>query len=121
MSACVHQRVSPSCEELPSQLGKLRPRMKEIATLVYREGGATALQVRKAMPDPPSIYAVRTMLNRLSRKDVLRRRASGRHSSILYLPAIVTDEVREAALRRFLRRSFNDSAPTALEVVLQLL
>lgn len=106
--------------DLPQEVRRLQPRMRQIATHVYLNGAATVSDIHQAIEDPPSIYGIRTMLGRLSRKGILKRRKSGRHSSILYLPAIVTPHVRKLVLRAFLDRNFSGSAPAALELLLQL-
>lgn len=105
---------------LPAEVVELFPRMREIATLVYLRGGATAKEVHEGIEDPLTIYGIRTLLNRLVRKGIVRRRRSGRHTEVLYLPAIVTPQVRELALRRLLDRDFDGSVPNALQMISRL-
>jgi len=105
---------------LPPQVRDLHPRMREIATVVYLSGGATAKEVQERLDDPPTIYGVRTLLNRLVRKGILSSRPSGRHTEVLYLPTIVKSELRHVALEQFLKRNFDGSVATALQTISRL-
>jgi predicted transcriptional regulator len=105
---------------LPAEVRALFPRMREIATVVYLSGGATVKEVQERIEDPLTIYGVRTLLNRLARKGIVRRRRSGRHTEVLYLPAIVTPQLRQLALRRFLDRDFDGSVSSALQTISRL-
>jgi predicted transcriptional regulator len=105
---------------LPPAVLKLFPRMRELATIVYLNGGATARDVQANIDEPPTICGVRTLLNRLVRKGILNRRRSGRHTEVLYLPAIVTPELRRAALVHFLDRNFDGSVVSALQTISRL-
>lgn len=113
-------RRPASSSALPDEVQKLQPRMRQIAEYVYLNGSATVAEVQSSIDNPPSIYAVRTMLIRLSRKGILEARKSGRHMSMLYYPAIRSQAVKELAIRGFLARNFDGSAPAALEVLLQM-
>jgi len=103
----------------PAVLG-LFPRMREIATLVYLSGGATVKEVQASIEDPLTIYGIRTLLNRLVRKGIIRRRRSGRHTEVLYLPAIVTPELQQITLMKFVDRNFDGSVSTALQTISRL-
>lgn len=105
---------------LPHEVRRLQPRMRQIATFVYLNGSATVAEVHQSIEEPPSIYGIRTMMGRLTRKGILSTRKSGRHTSVLYYPAIRSKSVRELAIRRFIERNFGGSAPAALEALLQI-
>jgi predicted transcriptional regulator len=95
--------------------------MRVIATIVFLNGGATARDVQAWIPDALTIYGIRTMLNRLAKKGIVKRRRSGRHTEIVYLPAILSRSVLDIAGRRFIDRNFNGSVSTALQSVLRLI
>ena len=97
------------------QLSWLPRREREIADIVYAQGEASAAEVCRALPDPLSNAAVRSMLTRLEKKGVLRRRRQGnRH---FYAPAATDRAAREAALRRVVRDYFGGSlAETAAQL-----
>lgn len=107
-------------EALPPAVFKLFPRMRELASVVYLSGGATARDVQASINDPLTICGVRTLLNRLVRKGILQRRRSGRHTEVLYLPAIVTPELQRTALIHFVDCNFDGSIVNALQTVSRL-
>ncbi|MFL6752121.1 MAG: BlaI/MecI/CopY family transcriptional regulator [Sphingomicrobium sp.] len=105
---------------LPPEVLALFPRMREIASVVYLSGGATAKEVHSRIEDGLTIYGIRTLLNRLATKGIVRRRRSGRHTEVLYLPAIVTPELRQRVMRQFLERNFDGSVSSALQTISRL-
>lgn len=106
---------------LPPQVQDLFPRMREIATIVYMSGGTTVRDVQAGLSDDISVYGIRTMLGRMTARGIVKRRRSGRHSEIIYLPGFATKEVRRIALQRFIEKRFEGSPAFALQVVLQLM
>jgi predicted transcriptional regulator len=84
----------------------LAPREKEVAAIVYRSGEATADQVVNALSDSLSNSAVRSMLNRLVSKRLLRRTRHGR--LFLYRPYDAED-FQERALKRLADEYFQSS------------
>jgi predicted transcriptional regulator len=118
-SSLVQRRPDPT-RALPPAVQGLFPRMREIATIVYLNGGATAKDVQVQIEDPLQIYGIRTLLNRLVRKGILRARRSGRHTEVLYLPAILTPELRQRTLMRFVERNFDGSVTNALQSISRL-
>jgi predicted transcriptional regulator len=106
--------------KLPAELERLFPRMREIASIIYERGGATTKEIQENIEDPLSVCGIRTLLNRMHDRGLVKRRRSGRHAEHLYLPNVLTDEVRARALERLLDDTFNGSAAIALEEVLRL-
>lgn len=100
------------------QLSWLPRREREIADIVYTQGEASAAEVCRALPDPLSNAAVRSMLTRLEKKGVLRRRKQGnRH---FYAPAAADQAAREAMLRRVSREHFGGSLARMAAAVIEL-
>ena len=87
-------------------IDSLPRREREIFELLCSLGEASAADVRRAMADPPSHSAVRTMLSRLEAKGVVRRRKEGKR--FFYAPA-AGEAAREAALKRLSREHFGGS------------
>jgi predicted transcriptional regulator len=108
-------------QEPPLEVRALAPRMREIADAVYRSGGATLADVISKLPDVENKDGTRTLMSRLEKRGVLKRRRSGRHKELIYFPAILTPAVRRMALRRFIDERFNGSPAEALQTVMQLL
>jgi BlaI family transcriptional regulator, penicillinase repressor len=94
----------------------LAPREREVADIVYARGEASAADVCRALSDPITNAAVRSMLTRLHAKGVLRRRKEG--NRYFYAPAASDRAAREAALRKVSRDYFGGSlAETAAAVM----
>ena len=114
------KRNSYAASELPPAVLRLCPRMREIATIVYMTGGATVREIQAQIEDPVTICGIRTLLNRLVLKEIIRRRRSGRHTEILYLPTVMTPEMERIALTRFVEHHFDGSIANALQTISRL-
>jgi predicted transcriptional regulator len=104
---------------LPHEVAVLLPREREIATIVYELGAATAVRVEASLSEPLSNAAVRSMLNRLVAKGILKRTLSG--AAFVYLPALTRTDSRMLALQRFAEDHFAGSAERAAATIKQLL
>ena len=94
-------------------------REREIAELIYARGEASAEDICRALADPLSNAAVRTMLQRIQAKGVIRRRREGR--KYLYSAARPDAAAREAALRRISRDYFEGSLACAARTLADML
>lgn len=112
---------SHAVSALPRIVVELCPRMREIATIVCLTGGATAREIQAQIEDPVTVCGIRTLLNRLVLKGIIRRRRSGRHTEILYLPAVLTPETERIALTRFVEDHFDGSVASALQTISRLI
>jgi predicted transcriptional regulator len=95
--------------ELPLAVQLLAPREREVAMLVYRKGALTAKEVGAHLSAVVSNGAIRTMLGRLVRKGVLKRRHSGYGKTFLYLPALKSSDTVEIALQRIAEDFYDGS------------
>ncbi len=84
--------------------------------IVYRHGGATARQVRDALPDPPHPAAVRTLLRILEGKGHLQHVVEG--SAHRYLPTTPRSVAQRTALRHLLSTFFGGSRAAAVAALL---
>jgi len=84
---------------------------------INRERGATAAQVRDAMPDAPSNSAVRATLKILETKGFLSHRRRGR--DFLYLPTIPHQRARQSALKHLLHTYFDGSVEAAMAALIR--
>ena len=103
---------------LPPQVRSLADREREVATIVYRRGASTAIDVETRLSARITNAAVRSMLVRLTKKGILVREGGtrGRGQQCVYLPAITLADVKERALRQLASRYFQGSMLTlALE------
>jgi predicted transcriptional regulator len=104
---------------LPHEVALLLPREREIATIVYRLGASTAAQVEGELSAALSNSAVRSMLNRLVAKGILKRVLAYR--TFVYLPALTPRDSGCLALKQFAADYFDGSVERAATVMSQLL
>ena len=113
--------------ELPPGVQSLAPRERELATAIYTRGPMTAERLREQLSLEITNAAIRSMLSRLCRKGILKRRAEdgkaqarGQGKAFLYLPLITPDLVRRQAMeqlaRDFFEGSMLDVAQAAIEM-----
>jgi len=96
-----------------TQLGR---RERQIMDIVFRQGRATAVEVHRQLPDPPSYSAVRSMLRLLEAKGFLRHEWDGpRH---VYRSTADPDKIRRSAARHLLQTFFNNSMESAVAAML---
>ena len=107
-------------DPLPPELSRLFPRQRELVSLIYECGGATLHEIRARIPDAPSPRGFRTLLDRLERKGLVKRRRSGRHSEILYLPVLITETAQLRAFDRLTKEHFGGSPAGALKALSRL-
>jgi predicted transcriptional regulator len=99
----------------------LGERQRELIRVVYIRGGATVREIHSGIPDPPpSLCGIRTLLNRMVRKGLLRTRPSGRHSELLYLPVASNSDVSLRAFDRIAKEYFRGSKYRAADALERL-
>lgn len=99
-------------------ISTLPRREREIFEILCSAGEATAAEVRRAMADPPSHSAVRTMLARLEAKGLVSHRAV--EQSYVYKSVPQPAKVRESAMKQMVRTFFDGSAASAATALLGL-
>jgi predicted transcriptional regulator len=85
---------------------------------IYSRKGATASEVWKAIPQPPSYSAVRATLKILENKGFLTHRKQGR--KFLYLPTIPHQRAKQSALRQLLETYFDGSVEAAVAALIRV-
>ena len=97
-------------------LATLGSRERQIMDIVFQRGRATAADVHKDLPDPPSYSAVRAMLRLLEAKGFLRHEWQGpRH---VFRPTGDPEQIRRSATRHLLKTFFSDSMSSAVAAML---
>ena len=112
-------RRSSTAVPWPMEVEQLLWREREIATIVYRLRAATANEVCDNLSAPLHNASVRSMLNRLVAKRILKRTLSGK--AFVYLPALTSSDSRTLALRRFADDYFAGSVHLAARTMKTLL
>lgn len=96
-----------------SQLGR---RERQIMDIIFRRGRATAADVHRELPEPPSYSSVRSMLRLLEDKGFVRHEWEGpRH---VYRSTANPDQIRRSAARHLLQTFFNNSMESAVAAML---
>jgi len=96
----------------------LSKRERQIMEAIYSRKSATAAEVRRAIPDPPSYSAVRATLQILVGKGLLTHRREGRR--YVYTPTISHQRARRSAIRQLLATYFDDSVEAAVAALLKM-
>lgn len=96
----------------------LSRRERQIMDIIYRLGEATAAEVLKDLPDPPSYSAIRTMLRLLEEKGHLVHKQVG--PRYVFTPTVRRDEARRSALRHLVNTFFNGSTEQAVAALLDI-
>jgi len=94
----------------------LGPRERQIMTIIYRLGRATATEVQAELPDSPSNSAVRGMLRLLEEKGHLRHEHDG--PRYVYRPTADPVRVSRTAVRHLVKTFFDNSAGSAVTAML---
>jgi predicted transcriptional regulator len=101
---------------MPPQVEHLPAREREVALMIYGEGPATARALEERLDRELSNSALRCMLGRLCKKGILSRRKllvsrsrTDRRVPYEYAPAILSNEVRGAAIRQLAQDYFDGS------------
>jgi predicted transcriptional regulator len=84
--------------------------------ILWELGGATAEQIREALPDDLHDSTVRTLLRQLEEKGLVAHEERGR--VFVYSPAVERERVQATALRGFLKRFFGGSAEALVQRLL---
>ena len=97
-------------------LVRLSRRERQIMDALFRLGKASALEVRNAIPEPPSYTAVRTMLRILEdKKAITHEEEAGKY---FYTAVVPRNAARASAMRDLLDTFFAGSAGRAAAALL---
>ena len=94
----------------------LSKRERQIMDILYRQGQASAAEVRANLPDPPSYSAVRATLRILEDKGHVQHHQDG--PRYVFRPAVARDKATRSAIRHLVRTFFNGSAEQAVTTLL---
>jgi predicted transcriptional regulator len=85
---------------------------------VFRLGKGSVADVRRALADPPSYSAVRTILGILEEKGLLRHEHVGLR--YVYRPTVPRSSAQQSALRHLVRTFFDGSPERAAAALLAM-
>ena len=97
---------------------KLSRRERQIMDILYRRGRASAAEVHRSMPDPPSYSAVRAMLRVLEEKKHIRHEE--KDLRYVFIPVVPREKARRSAVTHMLETFFDGSAEQAVATLLDV-
>jgi BlaI family penicillinase repressor len=95
----------------------LSKRQRQIMEAIYTLKQGTVEDLRRTIPDPPSYSAVRTTMNVLVARGLLKHTPRGR--KYLYSPTIPPGQARKSAVEHLLRTYFNNSVEQAVAALVR--
>ncbi len=96
----------------------LSRRERQIMDIIYQRRQATAAEVMKHLPDPPSYSAVRALLRVLEEKGHVRHKHDG--PRYVFYPTVSRDRARQSALKQVVGTFFEDSTGQAVATLLDM-
>ena len=97
---------------------QLSRRERQVMDILYESGGATAVEIRERMADPPTDSAVRSILRILINKGHLTREPDG--PRYIYSPTTPVPRASRSAMRHVLSTFFGGSVEGAVATLLKL-
>jgi predicted transcriptional regulator len=97
---------------VPASLSR---RERQIMDILYRQGRASASEVRQSMDDAPSYSAVRAMLRVLEEKGHVKHVEAG--LKYVYLPTVTQEKAKRSAVKHLLD-TFFQGAPDQIVATL---
>lgn len=97
---------------------ELSRRERQAMDVVYRLGRATAAEIRRQMPEPPTYSAVRAILRILEQKGHLRHETQGQR--FIFIPTVTPGKARRSVLQHIARTFFEDSAEQLVATLLDV-
>lgn len=96
----------------------LSRRERQILEILYRNGKASASEVRAAMEDAPSYSAVRALLRILEEKGHVKHQAEG--LKYVYLPVVNREKAKRSAVKHLVDTFFRDSPEQVVAALLDV-
>lgn len=99
-------------------LTPLSRREREILDILYRQGKATASDVREAMTDAPTYSGVRGMLRVLEEKGHVKHESDG--LKYVYTPVINPEKAKKSAVEHLVETFFRDAPEQVVAALLDV-
>lgn len=112
------QRLNPSNKMPKKPQLHLTRREGQAMDVVYRLGEASAAEVLERVDDPPSYSAIRSTLNILEEKGLVKHKMDGQR--YVYYPVFEREKASRAALKRLLDTFFGGSPERAMATLLDM-
>jgi BlaI family penicillinase repressor len=96
----------------------LSRRERQIMQVIYRRSAASVSDVLCQIPSPPSYSAVRSIMNILVEKGLLKRTRNGK--KYLYSPRVSRKKAMQSALKQLMSTYLDDSLENAVTALLDI-
>jgi len=96
----------------------LSRRERQIMQVIYRHSNATVGDVLSEIPSPPTYSAIRSIMNILVGKGLLRRTRSGK--KYVYHPTISQKNAMHLAMKQVMTTYFGDSIDNTVTALLEI-
>jgi len=96
----------------------LSRRERQIMQVIYRRSTASVSEVLGEIPSPPSYSAVRSIMNILVQKGLLRRTRNGK--KYLYSPTVSQKKAMHTELKQLMSTYFGGSLENAVTALLEI-
>jgi predicted transcriptional regulator len=93
-------------------------REREILDILYRQGKASASEVKDAMKDPPTYSGVRGMLRVLEEKGHIKHESEG--LKYVYTPIVNPEKAKRSAIKHLIDTFFRDSPEQVVAALLDV-
>ncbi len=101
-----------------SSFAGLSRRERQIMEILYRQGKASAAEVRAGMEDAPSYSAVRAMLRVLEEKGHVKHQEEG--LKYVYAPVVAREKAKRSAVRSLVDTFFRDAPEQVVAALLDV-
>ena len=99
-------------------LEDLSRRERLVMEILHHQGESTVTEIMRALPDPPTYSAVRSILRILGEKKLIDYKEDG--PRYVYFPSKSTDKARDDVLAHVVRTYFAGSPEQAVTALLRL-
>ncbi len=96
----------------------LSRRERQIMDALFQRGRATAAEILKAIPSPPSYSAVRAMLRVLEEKGHVRHDKDG--PRYVFIPTVARERAKKSAIQHMMNTFFEGSASQTVAALLDV-
>ena len=96
----------------------LSRRERQVMEILHHQGESTVTEIMRALPDPPTYSAVRSILRILGEKKLIDYKEDG--PRYVYFPSKSTDKARDDVLAHVVRTYFAGSPEQAVTALLRL-
>jgi predicted transcriptional regulator len=96
----------------------LSRRERQVMQVIYRRATASVSEVLREIPSPPTYSAIRSIMNILVEKGLLKRTRNGK--KYLYSPTVSQKKAMHSAVKQIMSTYFDDSLENTVTALLEI-